>query len=124
MDTQYKTLSQQIVANVESWAWADTFIDELKNKRTELHEFLASLGDSFFDRVKAAVLSPNLMKGLRKETGTHWHSKLCAFVEGAQKHLDDIDVAYKNIHNMNHAKNNSFETPKKAKKARSDERTK
>ena len=124
LEKQYKSLAQQMTAEAESWTWAENFIDELKNKRSEYEQLLTSFEGSFPDKLKAAVLSPNLMKGLRKETGTHWHSKLCAFVEGAERRLDEIEVAYKNIHNMNHAKNHPYETPRKAKKANSCERTK
>jgi len=124
LETQYKSITQQVAISAESWSWADTFLEDLRSKRSEFELFLEGLGDSFYDKLKAAALSPNLMKGLRKETGTHWHSKLCAFIEGAEKRLEEIDYCCKNIQNMNHAKNHPFETPKKAKKTRSTEKTK
>jgi hypothetical protein len=85
--------------------------------KKDLKAFSDTLGPNFIYRLKAATLSPVLMKDLRKDSGSTWHSLLCRYIGGSEQFYDSISAKLQEIEATHRAKNSKHETPRKSKKS-------
>ena len=109
LESQFKLLMEEIGRSPQEYHWARSSIDELDVMKKDLKAFSDTLGTNFVDRLKAATLSPLLMKDLRKDAGSTWHSLICRYIGGSEKFYNDICYKMQEIDFTHKANNSKYE---------------